>query len=328
MVWLVRRLPQRICELEVTNKTLMEEADMSVETTNSRQHKKGIRELRNNEDKMREERSEMRSGLRLEAGKGESETAYTAATSALHPKDAQVDQLKRRLDLSREIYAVYACRQASISAKTSSNTSGDCEEMDNLKKDIPATAAAAGRIYSVTHARGKPEEAKNAELENLRKQHEMLSSRSASSGKFIHESSNNLAEEAECETKNPEDKLDAVRQKAVDLLSQLQESRHACSSTDKDKERLDQEIAALIKAFESETERAQKAVKVQTDADRQDGVPTCSEMERQAALAATVALIDFDLRYFVWKSVCLKRQQLLFPDLDLECVVDKVDVYL
>ena len=50
-------------------------------------------------------------------------------------------------------------------------------------------------------------------------------------------------------------------------------------------------------------------------------------MERQAALAA-VTLIDFDLRYFVWKSVSLKRQQLLFPDVDLECVVDNVDVYL
>jgi hypothetical protein len=305
-------LPRRVCELEVMDKSLME-ADMSVET--SRQHEKEIRELSSNEDKVSEERSEMRSGPRLEASKGESEAAYTAATSALPPKDAQADQLKRRLDLSREIYAVCARGQASITAKTSSNTSGDCEEMDYLKKEL-----SAGVIYSVTHARAFPEEAKNAELENLRKQHEMLSSRSASSGKFMHASSNNLAEEAECDTKILEDELDAARQKAVDLLSQLQESRHACSSTDKDKERLEQEIAALIKAFESETERAQKAVKVQTHADRQDGVPTCSEMERQAALAATVALIDFDLRYFVWKSACVKSQQLLFPDVDLECV--------
>jgi hypothetical protein len=65
----------------------------------------------------------------------------------------------------------------------------------------------------------------------------------------MHESSNNLAEEAECETKNPEDELDAARKKAVDLSSQLQESRHACSSTDKDKERLEQEITVLIKAI-------------------------------------------------------------------------------
>jgi hypothetical protein len=108
--------------------------------------------------------------------------------------------------------------------------------MDYKTKELAVAAAGSAksmkgaepeivrRIYSVTHARAQPEEAKNAELENLRKQHEMLSSRSASSGKFMHESSNNLAEEAECETKNPEDELDAARKKAVDLLSQLQES--------------------------------------------------------------------------------------------------------
>ena len=52
------------------NKSLME-ADMSADTS----YEKEIRELSSNEDKVREERSEMRSGPRLEASKGESETA-------------------------------------------------------------------------------------------------------------------------------------------------------------------------------------------------------------------------------------------------------------
>jgi hypothetical protein len=106
---------RRIAELLKKRKEFEDEIERGVE----------IRDLSSNEDKVREEQSDMRSGPRLVGSKGESEVAHTAATSALHPKDAQVDQLKRRLDLSREIYSVCAHGKASITAKTSSNTSGD-----------------------------------------------------------------------------------------------------------------------------------------------------------------------------------------------------------
>ena len=99
--------------------------------------------------------------------------------------------------------------------------------MDYLKKEFAAAAVdgsaktmedteseIVSRIYSVTHARTQTEEAKNVELEKL-------TGDSASSVTFMHESSNNLAEEADCETKNPEDELDSDCQKTVNLLSQL-----------------------------------------------------------------------------------------------------------
>lgn len=128
------------------------------------------------------------------------------------------------------------------------------DEVERLKKELAAATAKAHKdaeaeiAKRVKNAKAEAEEAKIAELEKLRKKHDMLSM--------------SLEEDTKRKTKSLQDELDAARAKASDLLSQLQQLQNAGANSDKDKKKLEDEVAALKKTMEAEKDRANKAAQV------------------------------------------------------------------
>ncbi len=119
----------------------------------------------------------------------------------------------------------------------------------------------------VKNAKAEAEEAKLAELEKLRKKHDMLSM--------------SLEEDAKRKTKTLQDELDGARQKAADLLGQLQQLQNASAGSDKDKKKLEDEVAALNKALSAEKERAQKAAQ-EADAKAKTAAKQAEDQIKQA----------------------------------------------
>jgi len=160
------------------------------------------------------------------------------------------------------------------------------DEVERLKKELAAASAKALKdaeseiAKRVKNAKVEAEEAKIAELEKLRKKHDMLNM--------------SLEEDSKRKTKSIQEELDAARAKASDLLSQLQQLQNAGASSDKDRKKLEDDLAALKKALDSEKERAQK---------------TAQETDAKAKLAAKLAEDQIKQAHSIAEDVRKHAQQ-------------------
>merc|ERR1719409_2701171 len=147
------------------------------------------------------------------------------------------------------------------------------DEIARLKKKLAAAAAAAMKDAEaeiskrVKHAKAEAEEAKLVELEKLRKKHDMLSM--------------SLEEDAKRKEKALQDDLDAERKKSSDLLSQLQALQSGSASLDKEKQKLEDELASLRKKLDSEKTRAEKAAQ-EADAKLKAAAKAAEEQVKEA----------------------------------------------